>query len=76
MNRLTAPSEEDQMRNHRLKNFVAKLVEPMEGAGLFEGEKVLRVTHNGRQETGVVALAPHEARIVYDLLRKEFGFND
>lgn len=76
MNGLTTPSEDEQMREHRRRNFAAKLVEPMEGAGLFEGEKVLRVTHNGRQETRVMSLAPHEARVVYDLLRKEFGFTD
>ena len=76
MSGLTISGEDEQMREYRRKNFAARLVEPMGGPGLFEGEKVLRVTHNGRQDTGVIGLAPHEARIVYDLLRQEFGFTD
>ncbi|HEP6431500.1 TPA: hypothetical protein VDB83_005832 [Burkholderia cenocepacia] len=43
---------------------------------LFEGEKVFRVTFNGRQDAAVLSLAPHEGRALYERLRDEFGFRD
>ena len=69
-------STEDEMREYRRKNFAARIETPNDGMGLFEGEKVLYVTHNGRQDVAVLSLAPHEARAVYDLLRAEFALAD
>jgi hypothetical protein len=67
---------ENEMREYRRKNFTARIEVPNDGMSLFEGEKVLRVTHNGRQEVAVLSLAPHEARAIYELLATEFGLTD
>lgn len=69
-------STEEEMRAYRREHFAARVETPLDGLSLFEGEKVLRVTHNGRQDVAVLSLAPHEARAVYELLRAEFEFKD
>jgi len=69
-------STEEEMREYRRKHFAVRVETPNDGMGLFEGEKVFRVTHNGRQDVAVLSLAPHEARILFDNLRAEFGFED
>jgi hypothetical protein len=67
---------EEEMREYRLQHFAVRVETPNDGMALFEGEKVLRVTHNGRQDVAVLSLAPHEARVVYALLRAEFALTD
>jgi hypothetical protein len=69
-----AVSTEEEMREYRREHFAARIETPRDGMSLFDGEKVLRITHNGRQDVAVVSMAPHEARVVYDLLRAGFGF--
>ncbi|MBN3729507.1 MULTISPECIES: hypothetical protein [Burkholderia] len=69
-------STEDEMRAYRRKNFDVRVEVPLDGMNLFDGEKVFRVTYNGRQDGAVLSLAPHEARVLYDRLRAEFGFRD
>jgi hypothetical protein len=70
-----AISTEDEMREYRREHVAARVETPNDDMVLFEGEKVLRVTHNGRQDVAVLSLAPHEARAIYDLLRVEFGLD-
>ncbi|MBR8426168.1 hypothetical protein [Burkholderia cenocepacia] len=71
-----ATSTEDEMRAYRRKNFGVRVEVPNDGMSLFEGEKVFRVTFNGRQDAAVLSLAPHEGRALYERLRDEFGFRD
>lgn len=63
-------STEDQLREHRIKNFRAR-AEPTKD-GDFPGEKTILITYNGRQEYPF-CLSPAEARKVFELLREEFG---
>lgn len=69
-------STEEEMREYRRKHFAVRIETPNDDMGLFEGEKVVRITHNGRQDVAVLSLAPHEARMLYEKLRAEFGFTD
>jgi hypothetical protein len=69
-------STEEEMRAHRRKNFAIRVDPPHDEFVLFEGEKVFRITHNGRQDVAVLSLAPHEARMLYEQLRAEFDFKE
>ena len=67
----TEVSTDDESRQRRIKNFAVR-AEPTREPD-FIGEKTILVTYNGRQEYPT-ALAPHEARKLFDLLRSEFNF--
>lgn len=68
-------STDDDMRAHRRKHFAVSITTPNDGMDLFEGEKVLRITQNGRQDVAVVSLAPHEAHELFESLRTTFNFS-
>jgi hypothetical protein len=58
-----------EMRDHRTEHFTVR-AEPTRDA-LFDGEKTVYITYNGRQEYPLT-LAQHEARQLFELLRTEF----
>lgn len=68
----TEVSTDEQSRQRRMKNFAVR-AEPLQEPE-FVGEKTILVTYNGRQEYPTV-LAPHEAKKLFDLLRKEFDLS-
>lgn len=66
-----SPDADPDMCARRVKNFTVR-AEPTREPD-FKGEKSILLSYNGRQEY-TTALAPHEARKVYDLIGSEFGF--
>lgn len=65
---------DEQARERRRQKFEARVRPVAAGDADFEGEKTIEVTYNGRQWHPLM-LAPHEAKAVFELLKREFGLS-